>query len=290
VARVLFRAGYISQVIGAELTDGRHAVVKVRPSEPRIAGCTVVQASLAATGFPCPLPLAGPATVGRFAVTAETCLPGGDELSPHRGAAPYAGLLARLIASAPSVAVVPSLKPSVPWAGWDHQGARVWPELDEMGRDLNRSPGPDWVDRAAARVRRRLSACCDPPRVGHGDWESQNMRWTGDRILAVHDWDSVIAQPEVAIAGLAAAVWPKGTKFPRPATVEQSADFLACYQAAAGVDWTGPQTEHAWAAGLWVRLFDAKQEAVSGGRGTQLDQLAGEMDDRLALAGLNRDR
>jgi hypothetical protein len=38
------------------------------------------------------------------------------------------------------------------------------------------------------------------------DWESQNIRWSGARSLAVHDWGSVIAQPETAIVGLAAAV------------------------------------------------------------------------------------
>jgi hypothetical protein len=66
------------------------------------------------------------------------------------------------------------------------------------------------------------------------DDEGRNMRWTGDRILAVHDWDSVIVQPEVAIAGLAAAVWPAGGESGRAATVEQSDDFITCYQAAAG--------------------------------------------------------
>jgi hypothetical protein len=35
-------------------------------------------------------------------------------------------------------------------------------------------------------------------------------------------------------------------------------------------------------------LFNAKKDAASGG--PQLDRLAEEIDDRLALAGLNRDR
>jgi threonine aldolase len=61
VARVLFRSGHLAQVIGAELADGRSVVIKVRPFEPRVAGCAAVQAHLAATGFPCPVPLAGPA-------------------------------------------------------------------------------------------------------------------------------------------------------------------------------------------------------------------------------------
>ena len=245
MARVLFRSGHLAQVIGAELADGRSVVIKVRPFEPRVAGCAAVQAYLAAAGFPCPLPLAGPA------------------------------------------ASVPSLTPSPPWTGWDHPAARLWPDRDDQGRDLNESPGPGWVDRAAGRVRQRMSACHEPLRIGHGDWESQNIRWAGDRTLAVHDWDSVIARPEVAIAGLAAAVWPAAGEPGQAATVEQSADFITCYQAAAGARWTGPQIQYAWAAGLWVRLFNARKDAASGG--PQLDRLAGEIDDRLALAGLNRE-
>jgi aminoglycoside phosphotransferase (APT) family kinase protein len=285
VARVLFRSGHLSQVIGAELTDGRLVVVKIRPFEQRIAGCTAVQASLAAGGFPCPAPLAGPETVDGFAVTAETYVPGGEQLTPERGAALSASLLVRLVGLAPAVASVPSLAPSPPWTAWDHPGTRLWPDRDDDGGDLNEFPGPAWLDQAAARVRERLSTCREPARIGHGDWESQNMRWTGDHPLAVHDWDSVIAQPEVAIAGLASAVWPKGGEV-HATTVEQSADFLTCYQAAAGAHWTGEQIRQAWAAGLWVCLFDAKKEAVHDG-GPQLDLLTDEINDRLALAGLS---
>jgi hypothetical protein len=232
--------------------------------------------------------VAGPVAVRGFAVTAETCVPGGGQRPLELGAAPFAALLARLVGSAPEAASVPSLSQSPPWTGWDHPGATLWPDRDDQGRNLNQSPGPGWVDRAAGRVRQRMRACREPLRIGHGDWESQNIRWAGDRVLAVHDWDSVIAQPEVAIAGLAAAVWPAAGEPGQAATVEQSADFLTCYQAAAAARWTGPQIQHAWAAGLWVRLFNAKKDAAAGG-GPQLDRLTGEIDDRLARAGLNRD-
>jgi hypothetical protein len=55
-ARVLFRAGHLSEVTGAELADGRQVVVKTRPADPRIAGCVAVQQHLARAGFPCPAP------------------------------------------------------------------------------------------------------------------------------------------------------------------------------------------------------------------------------------------
>src|SRR6266567_4400587 len=92
MTRAIFRAGHLTQVTGAELADGRHAVVKVRPHGPRIAGCAAVRAHLAAGGFPCPAPLAGPAEEGRYAVTAEAYIPGGTQLPAGHGAAPFAVL------------------------------------------------------------------------------------------------------------------------------------------------------------------------------------------------------
>jgi Ser/Thr protein kinase RdoA (MazF antagonist) len=283
--RVLFRAGHLSEVTGAELADGRQVVVKTRPADPRIAGCVAVQQYLARAGFPCPAPLTAPVQVGGLTVTAEVLVPGGSQLAAEGAAAPYAALLARLIRSAPRPSDVPPLAPSPPWTAWDHSGARPWPDRDDQGRDLNRIAGPAWVDDAAARVRERLTASSDPVRVGHGDWESQNIRWSDGRPVAVHDWDSVIAQPETAMVGLASAVWPAAGAPGEAATVAQSEEFIACYQLAARRRWTEREAEDAWAAGLWVRLFNAKKDAADGG-GPQLDRLASEIGDRLALAAL----
>ena len=284
-ARVLFRSGHLSKVTGAELEDGRRVVIKARPASLRIADCTAVQKHLARAGFPCPGPLTAPVEAGGLTVTAEVMVPAGSQLPAEGGAAPFAALLARLVSSAPGPAAVPSLAPSPPWTGWDHPGPRLWPDRDDRGRDLNSTPGPAWVDDAARRVRERLSVSAAPARVGHGDWESQNIRWSGAQPLAVHDWDSVIAQPETAIVGLAAAVWPAAGAPDEAANVAQSAEFIACYQQAAGRQWTAQEVQDAWAAGLWVRLFNAKKDAVDGG-GPQLERLADEIGDRLTLAAL----
>jgi hypothetical protein len=284
-ACVLFRSGNLSEVTGAELADGRRVVIKVRPSDPRIAGCTAVQEHLARAGFPCPEPLSAAVEADGLTVTAETLVTAGSQLPAESGAAPFAALLARLVSSAPGPAEVPSLAPSPPWTGWDHPGSRLWPDRDDRGRDLNSAPGPAWVDDAARRVRERLIAVAAPVRVGHGDWESQNIRWSDGKPLAVHDWDSVIAQPETAIVGLAAAVWPAAGAPGEAATVAQSAEFIAGYQQAAVRQWTGQEVRDAWAAGLWVRLFNAKKDAADDG-GPQLDRLASEIGDRLALAAL----
>jgi hypothetical protein len=284
--RRLFTSGHLSEVAAVELADRRQVVIKIRPAHPRIAGCFAVQAHLARAGYPCPSPLAGPVQDSGSVITAETYIPGGTQLPAARGAAPFAALLAWLIRSAPDPSAVSSLEPSPPWTAWDHSGQRLWPDQDDTGRDLNAYPGPAWVDDAASRVRARLTAAPAPALIGHGDWESQNIRWTAQQPLAAHDWDSVIAQPETAIVGLAAAVWPAAGAPGEAASVPQTDEFIQSYQLAAGRQWTAQEVRDVWAAGLWVRLFNAKKDAADGG-GMQRDRLAGEIADRLVLAGLD---
>lgn len=285
IGRVLFRWQHLSQVVAVELTDGRQVVVKVRPFGERLAGCVAVQAALAEAGFPCPAPVGHLGRIGHCAVTAETLIPDGDLLPAASGGGPFAALLARFIARAPAVDSVPSLSPSPPWTGWDHPGAPLWPDRDDRGYDLNQAPGPDWIDEAARQVRRQMLAYHGAARVGHGDWESQNLRWSGGQPLAVHDWDSVIAQPEEAVVGLAAAVWPAAGGPGEAASIAQTDEFIGAYQTASGGTWTDRQVQMAWTAGLWVRLFNARKDAADGG-GPQLDRLAEEIPERLSRAGL----
>jgi hypothetical protein len=102
----------------------------------------------------------------------------------------------------------------------------------------------------------------------------------------VHDWDSVIAQPEASIVGLAAAVWPAMGAPGGAASVAQTEEFIASYQVATARPWAQSEVQDAWAAGLWVRLFNARKDAADGG-GPQLNRLEGEVDERLACAALD---
>jgi Ser/Thr protein kinase RdoA (MazF antagonist) len=151
--------------------------------------------------------------------------------------------------------------------------------------DLNRFHGPEWLDDAARRVRELLGAYKARLRVGHGDWESQNIRWRGDEPLVVHDWDSVILQPEAAIVGLAAAVWAAQGHPGEAATVAQTADFISAYERGCGA-FSDKDRAAAWAAGLWERLFNAKKDATEGG-GPQLHRLRDELYERLRRANLD---
>lgn len=283
-------SAHLSRVVAVRLTDGRRAVVKIRPAAPRLAACTAVQRALWRAGFPAPEPLAGPTVEHGLAVSAETFVPGGS-ITPGLAGSPaatiehaarFAALLARLVALAPPPAAVGTLRPDPPWTDWRHTRPGVWPAADDRDDDLNAIAHP-WLDETGARVRRRLSRFARAGArtvIGHGDWEARNLCWDGREPLVVHDWDSVLAAPEAVLAGLAASVWPCGIE-DRAATVDESAAFLEGYQRAAGRVWSRDEVEASWAAGLWVYAFNAKKAA--------LDQTTwlpvAEAERRLGLAG-----
>jgi hypothetical protein len=285
-AAELFGSGYLSAVTGLRLADGREVVVKVRSHSPRLAGCAVVHRALWTAGFPCPEPLVDPQPLDGYAATAEALVRGDDQPPPENEvAALSAAALARLVELAPDPESVPSLAPSPSWAGWDHPGPGLWPAPEDLGVDLNACPGPRWLDRVAAAAGAQLRGRRGHPVIGHGDWHPENLRWHGPRLIAVHDWDSVICQPEPVIAGLAAASFlglggPSGT-----ASAGDSAAFLDAYARARGRRWTPGDYAACWAAGLWQRAFDAKTRSVDGDPGQVLTRH--EAQARLRLAGLN---
>jgi Phosphotransferase enzyme family len=282
VAGELFRSGHLARVIGVRLADGRQAVVRVRPPEPRMAACAEVQRRLFESGYPCPRPLAGPARFGEYEATAESYVPGGATLPDSgRRAEPFAAALAQLVALAPAPEEVPSLAPAPAWAAWNHGEDGLWPWPDDQDTDLNQVAGPDWIDAAAQAARRRLRHAHHQAVIGHGDWFTENLRWHGNQLLVAYDWDSVIADSEPVIAGLAAAVY----LYPALATVTETGDFLAAYAAARGRPFSPGELECCWAAGVWTRAFDAKKEYAAGQPLVSLAE--DEARQRLRQAGLS---
>jgi hypothetical protein len=260
--------------------------VKIRPAAERIAGCSAVHRHLFAKGFPCPEPLAGPAPFGSRIATAEAYLPGGEPLRVDADTTRlFAGLLAKLVASAPSPAELPTLDPPPAWVGWSHDGHGIWPPADDLEVDLNQETGSAWVDEVGRRVRARLAAPSGTPMAGHVDWESQNLRWNGLSPYSVDDWDSVATLSEPEIAGAAAAIFPSSADGRTvAATVGQTAAFLEAYRKARAVDWSAEQLEVCWAAGLWVLAFNAKKEVSGAGKG-YLEHLKSESRERMRRAG-----
>jgi hypothetical protein len=285
-AGTLFESGKLASVHGLTLADGRSVVVKVRPSQPRLLGTWQVQRHLYENGFPCPAPLAPPSPIAQDLVASAEALVEGTPLPrvPSDGAQRYAALLFELIETAPPAGSVSPLLPPPEWVWWDHPFPGLWPPADDRAGDLNSGRGGgSRLREVGLRLRERLAASGQLPAVvGHADFESQNIRWTPRlEVAAVDDWDSVTSGPECLFAGAAAAVWTAdGT--PGAASVEQTADFLMAYNQLRREPMTAGEVELAWAAGLWVRTFNAVKD-LADGLGDTLPQ--DEADQRLRRAG-----
>jgi hypothetical protein len=305
--RVHQRHEHLSQAAGVRLADGRDVMVKVRDAAPRLVGCAAVQGHVWARGVPCPAPLAGPVPFdpgepGRWA-SAEEWRPGGELRVLPPSAEEYGRLLARVVEAAPPIDAVPSLDPPPRWLWWAHgDPSRTWPPSTSAHWDAHADDAaqPAVLLAAGRRAADRLlapDAVPLPHVVGHGDFEAQNLRWqratpvdTEDASApagwrpTIHDWDSVVALPEPAIAGAAAAVFVSDGPV-RLASVEASAAFLDGYCAARGLRWGRVEQEVAWAAGLWVATYNAMFEPLRGPERQLTRRVLADAADRLARAG-----
>lgn len=277
---IIFESGYSSAVFGIVLSNNRHVVVKVRPWYDRLVSSWQVHRKVWETGFPCPEPLGPPEKQGNRAISFENYLPGGEHLSHDMNDAEELGrVLAELVKLAPPADTSPALDPLWGFMRWDDPG-NIWPSAIDIADDLNTRHDPVWIEQAAQLARSKIREIKLPKVIGHGDWWTDNIRWENGRLLSVDDWDSIVSLPEPAIAGVAAALFAFGES-----TIEESKIFLDAYIAASGRSWSLLEYQHAWATGLWARLFDARKATMLGNYkvATQLNE---EVEERLGLAGV----
>ena len=281
-ADVLCQLQQVSMVFGLRLPGGTDVVVKARADDGRAVSCVAAQARLAGRGFPCARPLTPVVRVGSLAVHAEEFRPGGEVLhgdSPEI-AMRCAEVFARLMAELAGVTVAPPL-PNPPWVRWDHADSGVWPAIDGLD-SRDRSAVPAYVVDTAVRARRRLLAAGLPCVLGHADFEAQNLRWHGQQVWAVHDWDSLAWQPEAALVGAASGAFASAGP-PTLAPIESSEAFLVAYQDIRGRLFAAVELEIAWAASLWMAAYNV-WEALHGDTPLSGDALRAQAAERLHRA------
>jgi hypothetical protein len=237
------------------------------------------------SGYPCPEPLSGPAPFGDGVATAEVYVPGGAVLpAGEHTAERFAEAFALLIALAPPPAEVASLDPPPSWAAWNHGEVGLWPRLDHEDIDLSAVAGSEWIDQAGRCARDRLrAACASEVVIGHCDWLAGNLRWSGDKLLVVHDWDSTAADCEAVLVGFAAALFSSVSP-DKHATVAETESFLDAYSNARGRPFSSDELQRSWAAGVWTRAYDAKCQYVAGQPVVSLAE--DEAAERLRHAGI----
>jgi len=263
LAEVLFRAGRIDAVYGVLAADGRRLVLTAHRPPVDLAGRRAVvraQTALAAAGYPCPAPVAGPLEVEGRTVTVETLLEDGEPADPRDPAirrAMAAGLVEHVAILSPLAGLAPAAVPPA----WCRYRDGPWPVPHDTIFDFSVTPQSHrWLDDLAARATAVLleDRGTDPIVVGHADWYPGNLRFAGERIVAVFDWDLVADTPPV-VAGITAAACvadaPSGPQAPGPTTV---AAFLTDVEDAAGRPFDAAQQRVAAAAATWTLAYNAR--------------------------------
>lgn len=279
--------GQMSDLFRFDSDERATFAVKVRSdSRDRISRCLQLQAVAAEAGFPCARPVTDAYRLGHgMVVNAESWHPGGRVCTD--GDLTFAGRSASLLADLATILEAESptgLGAPPPWMHWNPPTGSLWPPnpvVDAMDQDHV----PGRVNAIARTVSERLARTSLPLVVGHGDWESQNLRWDGASPWAVHDWDSLVALPAAAIVGAASGAFAS-TTVPTLASVEASEEFIGCYEQAKGQVFTTEEREIAWAASLWPALHNARGESLFQSPPTALQALTDQASERLQRAGV----
>jgi len=310
VDEVVLRSGRVNAVFGLRLAGGDRVVVKVQRGHldegrtATLAAAVEAQRLLASAGYPCPAPLDGPATTGGLTATVDTWLDDGAPGDGHepstrravaRGLAEHVELLRALPARTRE-----ALRHPPAWAVY--QGG-PWPTPHDPLFDFSTTPPEHaWVDEVAARaaaVLTRPGAQHGERVVGHSDWYCGNLRFapscrarTDDdvRVSSSWDWDSLVAESEPVIAGMAAASFTdSSTSGAQSPTPEEAAAFLSDVDAARGRPSGHDEQVTAAAMVTWTLAYNARclVDVVALGfplpQGSTLEALAEHGDAYLHL-------
>ena len=260
---VEFFASSTGSVHGVALEDGRRVVVKAHRAGAdveRLAASQRVQAWLAERGYPAPLPLVGPAPLGRGTATAEALLDRGAHADAHDPAIRVlvAAALARLHR------LTQALEPPAGLHSFRDAYVALWetphdPRFDFAGTEA----GAEWIDGIASAALWRLERSAGQNVVGHSDWRVEHLRFVGREVTAVYDWDSLTVGPEPVFAGAAAhgftADWTVEGSLPVPTYAEALA-FIADYEAARGTPFTDAERRLARAGLAAAMAYSARCE------------------------------
>jgi hypothetical protein len=264
VARYEFYATSVCGVHGVRLADGRGVVLKVHRAgadREHLSAVHDVQRHLASRGFPAPRPLLGPIELSNGVAVAEELLQAGQWRDGHEPDTRrlIAGGLARQIALCRELAPRRGLKPR------SLVVRQLWARPHDRRFDFPATAdGAGWIERLAAEAQRRLDEQgAGETAIGHYDWRVEHLRFEGDELVAVWDWDSVAAGPEPACVGAVAHAFVSdwGVEDLRYVpTPEEALAFIGDYEAARGRDFSPAERRTAEASLVAAAAYSARCE------------------------------
>ena len=120
--------------------------------------------------------------------------------------------------------------------------------------------------------------------VGHGDWTAKNMRFTGDRISMVYDWDSLQLDDEERLVAAASLTFLADGGPVRVASPDRARAFVDDYDAARPARLKKGQRKRIAAARTYVLAYHARAEYARGRarrEGSYADALRESWEDYL---------
>jgi Phosphotransferase enzyme family len=274
MAEVLFCELSVGASFGLRLGDGRRVFLKAYPPDrPRqfLRAVRRVQGYLFERGFPAPRPLAGPAHFGPGLATVDEFVDEGEHADAHDPSIrrKMAQTLARLIDLAGELPDVRGLDKGWRWP----KKRKLWPEPHNALFDFEATAkGAECIDDVAEEAKRIVDDFDGEIVVGHADWSVDQMRFKGDEVSVVYDWDSLRLEMEIVVVGHGAshfsATWHPGV--PNPPSPEETWLFVEDYEGSRGKPFSEQERKAIAAAAIYGIAYTARCEHALDQEGKDL--------------------
>lgn len=261
---VLFCTLGVGATFGLRLRDGRRVALKAHPpgtSPDFLRAARKVQEHSRRRGFPAPGSILGPVPFGNGLATVDELLEQGELAGGQDPAVRrlMARTLNRLIELSNEVSGVEALSQGWNWPARDE----LWPPPHNALFDFGATAaGAGWIDEMAANAKGSVDEFRGPVVIGHADWSVDQMRFEGNEVGAVYDWDSLRFDKEVVFVGIAAsnfaATWHKEP--PNPPTPEEAKLFVADFEAARTEPFSEGERGAIFAAAVYAIAYIARCE------------------------------
>lgn len=263
-AEALFFFCSIGVVFGLEMPGGQRIVIKVHKPERPLTFLTQmgnVQRYLVAQGYPCPRPVASPRMLGQGLATIDELVDEGTFRDAHEP------VIRKTITTALHELI--QLLRHVEQAGVDPMpfdlrlpSDVLWSKPHNAIFDFEATrEGAEWIDELAWKVKRIIASDEQAPVLSHGDFSANQMRFVGDHLRMVYDWDSLTLRSELVSVGTTASTFTYSEQ-PGIANIEtthvDAEAFIADYEAARQQPFTPAEQRIIQAATLSGQLYSAR--------------------------------
>ena len=235
VVGATFASKSVGVVFGLELASGESVVLKLFDRAQSKASLATIHRCidrLVAAGFPATPGRSAPfatsdGILGAFYARLDGAQRDGHEPPVRRELARSLAELTATLAAEPSHGLPPA----------PTRGTLLWPPPHRSFLTLEATTSEaEAIDACGRRAQQAVKACSLPLLPAHFDWGVKNARFEGDRIVAVYDWDSLVAASEAELVGRASVQFTAQWDFPArltPTPAEEAA-FVADYESARG--------------------------------------------------------